>query len=71
MDGSDPANDWHGFIPFEQNPTVKNPPRGFVSSANQSHQQIKLTRIILTGSLRPTNAASASTTASALCKKPP
>ena len=36
MDGSDPANDWHGFIPFEQNPTVKNPPRGFVSSANQS-----------------------------------
>ncbi|OOQ59376.1 penicillin acylase family protein [Mucilaginibacter pedocola] len=36
MDGSDPANDWHGFIPNEQNPTVKNPPRGFVSSANQS-----------------------------------
>ncbi|MDB4921460.1 penicillin acylase family protein [Mucilaginibacter sp.] len=36
MDGSDPANDWHGWIPAEQNPTVKNPPRGFVSSANQS-----------------------------------
>ena len=36
MDGSDPANDWHGFIPAAQNPTVKNPPRGFVSSANQS-----------------------------------
>jgi penicillin amidase len=36
MDGSNPANDWHGWIPFEQNPTVKNPPRGFVSSANQS-----------------------------------
>ncbi|MDB5134898.1 MAG: penicillin acylase family protein, partial [Mucilaginibacter sp.] len=36
MDGSDPANDWHGWIPFDQNPTVKNPPRGFVSSANQS-----------------------------------
>ncbi len=36
LDGSDPANDWHGFIPPEQNPTVKNPPRGFVSSANQS-----------------------------------
>ncbi|HVW98801.1 MAG TPA: penicillin acylase family protein [Mucilaginibacter sp.] len=36
MDGSDPANDWHGWIPPEQNPTVKNPPRGFVSSANQS-----------------------------------
>jgi penicillin amidase len=36
MDGSDPANDWHGWIPYEQNPTVKNPPRGFISSANQS-----------------------------------
>ena len=36
LDGSDPANDWQGWIPFEQNPTVKNPPRGFVSSANQS-----------------------------------
>jgi penicillin amidase len=36
LDGSDPANDWHGWIPTEQNPTVKNPPRGFVSSANQS-----------------------------------
>lgn len=36
MDGSDPANDWHGRIPAEQNPTVKNPPRNFVSSANQS-----------------------------------
>ncbi len=36
MDGSDPVNDWHGWIPADQNPTVKNPPRGFVSSANQS-----------------------------------
>ncbi|MGZ3778358.1 MAG: penicillin acylase family protein [Mucilaginibacter sp.] len=36
LDGSDPANDWQGWIPFDQNPTVKNPPRGFVSSANQS-----------------------------------
>ena len=36
MDGSDPANDWHGWIPADENPTVKNPPRGFVSSANQS-----------------------------------
>ncbi|WP_276348198.1 penicillin acylase family protein [Daejeonella sp. JGW-45] len=35
MDGSDPANDWHGRIPAEQNPTVKNPARNFVSSANQ------------------------------------
>ncbi|MXV15123.1 penicillin acylase family protein [Hufsiella ginkgonis] len=36
MDGSKPENDWQGWIPTEQNPTVKNPPRGFISSANQS-----------------------------------
>lgn len=36
LDGSNPANDWHGRIPAEQNPTVKNPARNFVSSANQS-----------------------------------
>jgi penicillin amidase len=36
LDGSAPSNDWQGWIPAEQNPTVKNPPRNFVSSANQS-----------------------------------
>jgi penicillin amidase len=36
LDGSDPANDWHGWIPADQNPTVKNPPMGFVRSANES-----------------------------------
>jgi len=36
LDGTDPKNDWQGWIPAAQNPTVKNPPRGFVSSANQS-----------------------------------
>ncbi|MET0572763.1 MAG: penicillin acylase family protein, partial [Pedobacter agri] len=36
LDGTDPAYDWQGWIPAAQNPTVKNPPRGFVSSANQS-----------------------------------
>jgi penicillin amidase len=36
LDGSDPADDWHGWIPYDQNPTVKNPPQGFVRSANQS-----------------------------------
>jgi len=36
LDGSDPQNDWQGWIPASQNPTVKNPARGFVSSANQS-----------------------------------
>ena len=36
LDGSDPKNDWQGWIPAAQNPTVKNPERDFVSSANQS-----------------------------------
>lgn len=36
MDGSNPANDWKDYIPVDQTPTVKNPVRGFVSSANQS-----------------------------------
>lgn len=36
LDGTNPADDWKGWIPAEQNPFVKNPPRGFVSSANQS-----------------------------------
>ena len=36
LDGSDPSNDWQGWIPASQNPTVKNPSRNFVSSANQS-----------------------------------
>lgn len=35
MDGTDPAYDWQGWIPQAHNPHVKNPPRGFVSSANQ------------------------------------
>ena len=36
LDGSDPADDWQGFIPADQNPTAKNPVQGFLSSANQS-----------------------------------
>lgn len=36
LDGSSPADDWNQWIPAAQNPLVKNPPRGFVSSANQS-----------------------------------
>jgi len=35
MDGSNPENDWQSFIPQEHNAHVKNPKRGFVSSANQ------------------------------------
>ncbi|NGP89229.1 penicillin acylase family protein [Fodinibius halophilus] len=34
-DGSNPSYDWQGWIPFDQIPHVKNPDRGFVSSANQ------------------------------------
>ena len=34
-DGSDPSYDWQGWVPFEQIPSIKNPERGFVSSANQ------------------------------------
>ncbi|MDZ7806197.1 MAG: penicillin acylase family protein [Gracilimonas sp.] len=34
-DGSDPTYDWEGWIPTEHNPHIKNPKRGFVSSANQ------------------------------------
>lgn len=36
LDGSDPADDWHGWIPYDQNPMVKDPPQGFVRSANES-----------------------------------
>lgn len=36
LDGAEPANDWKERIPAEQNPTVKNPNRNFLSSANQS-----------------------------------
>lgn len=35
MDGSSSAYQWQGFIPQEENPHVLNPPRNFVSSANQ------------------------------------
>lgn len=34
-DGSNPDNAWHGFIPYDQIPRVRNPQRGFVASANQ------------------------------------
>jgi penicillin amidase len=36
LDGADPANDWRGWIAQAQNPHVKDPERGFVSSANQA-----------------------------------
>ena len=35
QDGSKWANAWHGFIPWDQVPSMKNPGRGFVFSANQ------------------------------------
>lgn len=35
LDGANPADDYQGYIPFEHNPTIKNPSRGFCASANQ------------------------------------
>jgi penicillin amidase len=35
LDARNPADEWQGWIPHEHNPHVKNPERGFVSSANQ------------------------------------
>jgi penicillin amidase len=35
MPGEDSSYDWKGIIPNEENPMIKNPLRGFVSSANQ------------------------------------
>ncbi len=35
LDGALPEHDWQGWIPNAHNPTVRNPARGFVSSANQ------------------------------------
>ena len=35
LDGSNPAHIWRGWVPREHIPAVKNPERGFVSSANQ------------------------------------
>lgn len=34
-DGTDPMYDWQGWVPRDQVPHIKNPERGFVSSANQ------------------------------------
>lgn len=36
LDGSDPNNEWQGWIPDEENPAIMDPQRQFVSSANQS-----------------------------------
>lgn len=36
LDGTNAGDDWQGWVPAAQNPYVKNPRRGFVSSANQS-----------------------------------
>jgi penicillin amidase len=35
LDGTKTSNEWHAFIPNEQNVMYKNPVRGFTSSANQ------------------------------------
>ncbi|KXA89384.1 hypothetical protein AKJ61_03025 [candidate division MSBL1 archaeon SCGC-AAA259B11] len=35
LDGSDPKNDWKGFVSFEEIPHTVNPKKGHISSANQ------------------------------------
>ena len=35
LNGADPADEWRGWVPHGQVPHVKDPDRGFVSSANQ------------------------------------
>lgn len=35
LDGTLAGHDWQGWIPYDQLPTVRNPERGYVSSANQ------------------------------------
>lgn len=35
QDGSSSNYQWQGFVPYTDNPTILNPERGFVSSANQ------------------------------------
>jgi len=35
MPGQDSSYEWQGIIPNDENPMIKNPERGFVSSANQ------------------------------------
>lgn len=35
MPGADSSYNWQGFIPQEENPHVRNPPSGFIQSANQ------------------------------------
>ncbi len=35
LDGANPEHGWSGYIPHDQMPRIKNPARGYVSSANQ------------------------------------
>lgn len=35
LDGTNPEHDWQDWLPYSHNPYIKNPERGFVSSANQ------------------------------------
>lgn len=36
VDGTSPANEWAGYIPFEQLPSAFNPPAGYIVTANQN-----------------------------------
>ncbi len=32
--GSDPKYDWKGWVPFEDNPHIKNPKKGYIIATN-------------------------------------
>lgn len=36
LDGSNPTDEWAGWIPRNENPMIRNPERGYLSSANQA-----------------------------------
>ncbi len=36
VDGSTDRYDWHGYVPFDNLPSVYNPERGFIATANQA-----------------------------------
>jgi penicillin amidase len=54
LDGTTTATEWQAFIPYEQNVMDKNPPRGFISSANQISADATYPYYLHTGSYNET-----------------
>ncbi len=53
MPGTDSSYAWQGMIPIEENPIIKNPVRGFVSSANQESTDVSYPYYLGAGSNFP------------------